>query len=140
MFDLDPESLWMGPEEPRKKRKSKRFVQERSLFGDMGASNYNYDYDAPRPRYYKQKPRYSKKQYYKLKKQKNDEEYSLGDYVKGAYKGAKTTYKGAKTTYKGIKGFLEKQGKPKSLQDRTISQKLFKRGSIYGKDKFGRKK
>ena len=75
-----------------------------------------------------------KQTYYPKQKQ-----YSVNDYVKGAYGGAKATYKGAKTTYRGAKKtygtvskFVSKIGK-KSMQDRTIREKL--RGSIYKKEK-----
>ena len=136
MFDLDGESLWMGPKPSKKKRQ-----KEQPLFGDYGASNYGYDDYEPRPRYYKSRsvrPAYRKKQ----------KQYSVGDYakatVKGAksayggakatYRGAKTTYRGAKKTYQGISKFVSKTRKPGIFgKERTLREKL--RGSIYKKEK-----
>lgn len=141
MFDLDGETLWMGPKPPKRKKRSS-YRQEQPLFGDYGASNYDYDDYEPRPRYRQTRPRYYKSRSTRPAYRKKQKPVNYGKYAKDAYKGskvafkgAKTTYRGAKKTYKGISKFVSKVGKPKTMQSRSWKDKLFRGGSIYKKEK-----
>ena len=121
---------------PRKKGKAQ------PLFGDFGASAYDSEYVRPKTKVVYVERRTARRKSYRPKQP----QYSVGDYAKAtvkgaksAYGGAKATYKGAKTTYRGAKKtygtvskFVSKIGKPKTMQDRTLREKL--RGSIYKKE------